>query len=160
MGTNYVVIEPSNKLEDVPTQVEFKINNFAPLLFGPMSKFHIEGHFECRATDNDEWGATLAAKASNVLLAPNWFEMLIKSVDVFHNNQRISSSDEARFVPAHLNAMIYAYMEPTAKKLLCPQSQHPGHCVPVNKDSWKIYAEPYSSYAKQVLQINAITFDY
>jgi len=150
LGTDYVVIEPNNKLEDEPTQVEFEINNFAPLLFGPMSKFHIMGHFEMRATDNDEWAITEAAEASNVLLAPNWFEMLIKLIDIFHNNQRISASDEARFIPAHLNAMLYAYMEPTAKKLLCPQPHHPGYCVPVNKDSWKLDAEPYSTYAKQV----------
>jgi hypothetical protein len=150
LGTNYVVIEPSNKLEEEPTQVEFEINNFAPLLLGPVSKFHITGVFESRATNNDEWDAAVAAEASNVLLAPNWFEMLIKSVDVFHNNQRISSSDKARFIPAHLNAMLYAYMEPMAKKLLCSQPVHPGNCVPVNKDSWKLDAKPYSAYAKQV----------
>jgi len=160
LGTNYVVIEPNNQLVDEPTQVEFEINNFAPLLFGPMSKFQIQGHFETRATDNDEWDGPAAADASNVLLAPNWFEMLIKSVDVFHNNQRISASDEARFIPAHLNAMLYAYMEPTAKKLLCPQPVHPGYCVPVNKDSWKLDAEPYNSYAKQVFTGDKIFFDY
>ncbi len=43
LGTDYVIIEPSNKFEEAPTQVEFEINNFAPLLFGPMSKFQIEG---------------------------------------------------------------------------------------------------------------------
>ena len=160
LGTNYVVIEPNNQLVEEPTQVEFEINNFAPLLFGPMSKFQIQGHFETRATDNDEWDGPAAADASNVLLAPNWFEMLIKSVDVFHNNQRISASDEARFIPAHLNAMLYAYMEPTAKKLLCPQPVHPGYCVPVNKDSWKLDAEPYNSYAKQVFTGDKIFFDY
>jgi hypothetical protein len=160
LGTNYVVIEPNNQLGEEPTQVEFEINNFAPLLFGPMSKFQIQGHFETRATDNDEWDGPAAADASSVLLAPNWFEMLIKSVDVFHNNQRISASDEARFIPAHLNAMLYAYMEPTAKKLLCPQPVHPGYCVPVNKDSWKLDAEPYNSYAKQVFTGDKIFFDY
>jgi hypothetical protein len=160
LGTNYVVIEPNNQLVEEPTQVEFEINNFAPLLFGPMSKFQIQGHFETRATDNDEWDGPAAADASSVLLAPNWFEMLIKSVDVFHNNQRISASDEARFIPAHLNAMLYAYMEPTAKKLLCPQPVHPGYCVPVNKDSWKLDAEPYNSYAKQVFTGDKIFFDY
>jgi len=160
LGTNYVVIEPNNQLGEEPTQVEFEINNFAPLLFGPMSKFQIQGHFETRATDNDEWDGPTAADASSVLLAPNWFEMLIKSVDVFHNNQRISASDEARFIPAHLNAMLYAYMEPTAKKLLCPQPVHPGYCVPVNKDSWKLDAEPYNSYAKQVFTGDKIFFDY
>ncbi len=41
LGTDYVIIEPSNKLEEEPTQVEFEVNNFAPLLFGPMSKFQI-----------------------------------------------------------------------------------------------------------------------
>ena len=67
LGTNYVVIEPNNQLVDEPTQVEFEINNFAPLLFGPMSKFQIQGHFETRATDNDEWDGPAAADASNVL---------------------------------------------------------------------------------------------
>ena len=43
LSTSYVVIEPNNSLDEVPTQVEFEINNFAPLLFGPMSKFQIEG---------------------------------------------------------------------------------------------------------------------
>ena len=160
LSTSYVVIEPNNSLEDTPTQVEFEINNNAPLLFGPMSKFQIEGQFQARATDNDEWEGAQAAEASNVLLAPNWFEMLIKSVDVFHNNQRVSASDEARFIPAHLNAMLYAYMEPTAKKLLCPQPVHPGYCVPVNKDAWKLDAEPYSAYAKQVFANKNITFNY
>jgi hypothetical protein len=160
LGSDYVVIEPNNSLDEVPTQVEFEINNSAPLLFGPMSKFQIRGHFDTRATDNDDWTVCSAAEASNVLLAPNWFEMLIKSVDVFHNNQRISASDEARFIPAHLNAMLYAYMEPTAKKLLCPQPVHPGYCVPVDKDSWKLDAEPYSSYAKRVFINLAFTFNY
>ena len=56
--------------------------------------------------------------------------------------------------------MLYAYMEPTAKKLLCPQPVHPGYCVPVNKDSWKLDAEPYNSYAKQVFTGDKIFFDY
>jgi hypothetical protein len=160
LGSDYVVIEPNNSLDEVPTQVEFEINNSAPLLFGPMSKFQIKGHFDTRATDADDWTLCTAADASNVLLAPNWFEMLIKSVDVFHNNQRISASDEARFIPAHLNAMLYAYMEPTAKKLLCPQPLHPGYCVPADKDSWKLDAEPYDSYAKRVFINQAIRFNY
>ncbi len=51
-------------------------------------------------------------------------------------------------------------MEPTAKKLLCPQPVHPGYCVPVNRDSWKLDAEPYNAYAKKVIQTNSISFDY
>jgi hypothetical protein len=83
LGTDYVIIEPSNKLEEEPTQVEFEVNNFPPLLFGPISKFQIEGRSETRATDNDKWAAVGAVDASNVLLAPNWFEMLIKSMMFF-----------------------------------------------------------------------------
>jgi hypothetical protein len=106
----------------------------------------------CRGSLDDaaNWANATADEAANVLLAPNWFEMLIKSIDVFHNNQRISASNEARFIPAHLNSMMYAYMEPTAKILLCPQPEHPGYCVPVDKDSWKIKTEPYTKYAKLV----------
>ncbi len=61
LGTDYVIIELNKQLEEEPTQVEFEINNFAPLLFGPMSKFQIVGHFETRATNNDKWAATEAA---------------------------------------------------------------------------------------------------
>jgi len=150
LGSDYIVIDPSNKLEEETSQLEFEVNNSAPLLFGPMSKFHVEGCFDTKANDAADWANATADEAANVLLAPNWFEMLIKSIDVFHNNQRISASNEACFIPAHLNSMMYAYMEPTAKKLLCPQPEHPGYCVPVDKDSWKIKTEPYTKYAKLV----------
>jgi hypothetical protein len=150
LGSDYIVIDPSNKLEEETSQLEFEVNNSAPLLCGPMSKFHVEGRFDTKANDAADWANATADEAANVLLAPNWFEMLIKSIDVFHNNQRISTSNEARFIPAHLNSMMYAYMEPTAKKLLCPQPEHPGYCVPVDKDSWKIKTEPYTKYAKLV----------
>jgi hypothetical protein len=90
-----------------------------------MSKFHVEGRFDKKANDAANWANATADEAANVLLAPNWFEMLIKSIDVFHNNQRISTSNEACFIPAHLNSMMYAYMEPTAKKLLCPHQNIP-----------------------------------
>jgi hypothetical protein len=103
--------------------VEFEVTSLAPLLFGPMSKFHIEGHFDVRADDNSDWTVCTPDEAANVLLAPHWFEMLIKSLDVFHNNQCISASNEVCSISAHLNAMMYAYMEPTAKKLFCPQPQ-------------------------------------
>ena len=150
LGSDYIVIDPSNKLEEETSQLEFEVNNSAPLLFGPMSKFHVEGRFDTKANDAADWANATADEVANVLLAPNWFEMLIKSIDVFNNNQRISASNEACFIPAHLNSMMYAYMEPTAKKLLCPQPEHPGYCVPVDKDPWKIETEPYTKYAKLV----------
>jgi hypothetical protein len=129
LSTDYIEIDPINKAdldrEKTPSQIDFEYSATKLVLFGPMTKFSISGCFD--VTSN--LAEAEAADIANVVLQYNWFKMLIKLVDVFHNNQRITSSNEQRFISAYLNTMLYEYMDPETKKLLCPQAAHPANCI-------------------------------
>ncbi len=86
-----------------------------------------------------------------------WSYWFSEKLQVFRYRSKRSVA-EILYVPARY--MIYAYMEPTAKKLLWPQAQHAGYCVPTDKTSWKLDAQPYITYAKQVFHDQNISFDY
>ena len=70
-GSDYVKVEPTSKIEPIPTQVDFELPNKKCLLFGNMSKFRIEGAFQTQATAADDWVNCKAADIPKVLLAPN-----------------------------------------------------------------------------------------
>lgn len=159
-GSDYVTVEPNSKLEETPTQIDFDLSSSKSLLFGPMSKFYIRGSFECQKANETTWTTCAAAEVGNVLLAFNWFELLIKSVDVFHSNSRISSSNEARFISPFLNAMIYQNMDPVAKKLLCPQPEHFARCGPSKRDGWTLDSDEWKTYGKLVFNGDTFDFDY
>ncbi len=140
LSIDYIEIDPINKAdldgEKTPSQIDFEYSATKPVLFGPMTKFSISGRFDVKKDATSDWAEAEAADIANVVLQYNWFEILIKSVDVFHNNQRITSSNEQRFISAYLNTMLYAYMNPETKKLLCPQAAHPANCIPGEKNQW------------------------
>lgn len=161
-GSDYDIVEPISKIEPVPTQVEFELPTNKTILFGPMTKFRISGSFQTRASDDAAWAVVASdAEASKVFLAPFWFEMLIKEVAVFHNNYKVASSSETRFIAPFLHAYLHAYMEPTAKKILCPQDAHPAYCLPKDNEKWTIASEGYKNYAKKVfVGAGGINFEY
>ena len=76
-GSDYALVEPTSKIESVPTQVEFELPTKKSILFGSMSKFRILGGFQKLDTTDNVWKNLTAGEAAKVLLAPFWFEMLI-----------------------------------------------------------------------------------
>ncbi len=140
LSTDYIEIDPINKADldgdKTPSQIDFVHSATKPVLFGPMTKFSISGRFDVKKDATTDWAEAEAADIGDVVLQYNWIKMLIKSVDVFHNNQLITSSNEQKFISAYLNTMLYVYMDPETKKLLCPQAAHPAHCIPGEKNQW------------------------
>ncbi len=86
--------------------------------------------------------------------------MLIKSVDVFHNQQRIASSNEVRFILAYLHTMLYRYMHDDSNRYLCPQKVHRGYCVPGENDYWNVNSQAWKDYAALAFAKNAFDFDF
>jgi hypothetical protein len=164
LSTEYIEIDPINKVDldgdKSPTQIDFEYSATKPVLFGPMTKFFITGRFDVKKDAASDWAAAVAADLADVVLQYNWFEMLIKSVDVFHNNQRIASSNEQRFISAYLHTMLYAYMDPASKKFLCPQKAHPAHCIPAEKNQWTVASQAWKDYAAHVFVGKSISFDF
>jgi hypothetical protein len=147
LGTDYIEIDPINKADLIgdkhPTQNDFEYVADKPILFGPMTKFAIKGRFDVKDNDAANWRMCKDTDISQVILQYNWFEMLIKSVDVFHNQQRIASSNEVRFIPAYLHTMLYQYMHDDSKRYLCPQKVHPGYCVPGQNHDWNVNSQTW-----------------
>jgi hypothetical protein len=79
---------------------------------------------------------------------------------VFHNNYRIASTNENRFISPFVNAYLYHNMDPLAKQLLCPQPAHPGYGVPAADGKWAMDAAAWTTYAKAAFAEGPIAFDY
>ena len=116
--------------------------------------------FQKLEENTTEWAALRVGDAAHVLLAPNWFEMLIKEVSVFHNNFRVASSLELRHITPFINAYLLHNMDTMAKNLLCPQDCHPAYCLPKPDGTWAIDQAAYTDYAKHAFKEGPINFDY
>ena len=46
LGSDYLLIDPINKIEPLPSQIDFELPNKECLLFGPCSKFRVVGTFQ------------------------------------------------------------------------------------------------------------------
>jgi len=146
-GSEFVKHEPITKISSSPSKIEFKLRDVDRFYaMGPNTRFQIEGQFQHRTakTNTAEPGPWLpcdVANAATVIVAPNWKEMLIQNIDVYHGDLKISNSDEGRYVFPYLNAFFYNYMDKENKKKLCIEKCHTGYGVPSKKDSWTLAAE-------------------
>lgn len=164
LGSELRIIEPLQKVDSnkMPTMLEYDIYSTRPVMPGPQTRFRVSGKFmkRAKATDaapNPVWtGIENDSEAKKVLLAPNWFEMLIKSIDVYYNHDRISSFNESSRVLPHMNAFIYHHMDDKIKKLLFPEMCHPAHLTPANKDDFTAGNEEckvWMDYSKHIFKV-------
>jgi len=160
LGSEYDIIEPISKIEMTPSQVEFDLPSSKSILMGLMTKFRIKGGFQYKAANSDQWLPMTAEEGNKVFLAPFWFEMLIKEISVFHNNYKVTSSAETRFISPFLHAYLHTYMEPTAKKILCPQLEHPAYCLPVGNEDWRPESKGWVAYKPRVFKNGKFSFEY
>ena len=160
LAPSYTIVEPANKITEEPSQVDFDLPREDHLLFGVMTKFRVKGVFQYQAANSNDWTNVPAAEASKVLLAPLWFEMLIKEMSVFHDNYRITSSQELRHCTPFLNAYLHHNMLPLHRKIMCPQAWHPAYCLPSPTDTkWQVANQAWKDYAAAAFG-SAIAFDY
>jgi hypothetical protein len=159
LGSDIVVNEPSNIVGEVrsPNCVEFSIRSDEVLSFGPNTRFRVKGTFQKRKLVTDEWQNCVAADYADVIVMPNWWEMLIKDFEIWHGSTKIASSDEGRFVSQYLNTFKYCFMDKKQKKILCPEPCHPGYGVPteVGDLGWENKAgSEWEAYAKEIFKPN------
>ena len=93
---NYVnsIIGPTRPLEEKPQQIDFELKSINPLVFGNCTQFKVQGRFERRVNPTDNWEAVPVTDASDIILAPNWFEFMIKSIEIYNVNGMISTHKE------------------------------------------------------------------
>jgi len=152
-GSNVVILEPTSKTDLL---YEFEISSQLVVGFGLYSGFIVEGKFEKKgAAQTATWGATEEADNEDMVIQQNWFEHLVKDVDVFHINSEISPHDSPSQADPFLNSFLLAHMHKSTKRHLCPEPCNPGNACSVTFGSWKNADDSdYINYSKLVLGKN------
>lgn len=163
-----------------PSQLDFEITSQKAILCGPFTRFVVSGYFMRKKADVPANPAVdppiaavvhgwekiphneVAAEAAKVILAPGWFDYLVKNVDVYHNNTRVTTSSENKYIAQHLNRFLDAYQNKDVVRLFAPQDCHPNRLVmPFLKSSYKYGYEGWTKYATHALsEDNAVEFDW
>lgn len=160
-GSEYITIPPTSKTS---TLYEFELPLGSTILFGNQSGFYIKGTFQSKASDAaDSAFATVAKeKASEVALVPNWFEHLIKELQLYHGNMPLNPHDVPRYSDAFLNTYLYANMYPDTKQCLMPEPFAPGRCVGLKDTDFALDAETgkWRLYAEHLLGEKNLEFKY
>ena len=165
LGSDYVLYDPIKPVEEHPTTVEFELMSNQTFLFGPNTKFRFKLSIqEKESADAGEWkDATAADNADKMVMAPNFIGHLIKEISLFHANNKLFTTDEARFISPYVDTFLYNYMDELGKKLLCPQPCHPGNGTPNEIGSWSYdlaTGKDWDKYSKTILTGEEIWFDY
>ena len=159
-GTEFLTIPPSSKSA---THYEYELSGLnSAILFGPCSGFRVKGTFEVKASKealDSTYTLIPEDEYAKVQLMPNWFENLVKSVDVFHNNTQIKCDDVPRYADQFVNTYIYSRMDKEVRDYLFPEPHNPGRCVPLKKGGFSKEADSeWHEYSKTVFNKRAIEF--
>lgn len=158
---DYNIVQPTTKSD---TKYEFVLPNSQAITFGPETGFLIKGVFECRAKPTDDnkdpaWDVVPATDYLTCVLQPNWFEHLIKSVDVYHENKVLNPHNVPQHIDPFLNTYLYAHMDKSVKRHLCPEGQHTGNAVPTTSTSWAAATNSdWHTYSQKVFGKSTVTF--
>ena len=176
LGCTYNVLKPLRPVESQPRELEFVIEEKQDNVwaFGKNTRFRITGQFEVMTPPEGQaplidWAGATAAEASNVIVAPNYFEKLIDSIDLFHGSNKVMTSKEVAYVGNYVNSFKYAYMDSDQKSLLCPSPAHPGNGIPSTTETnkgwdfadgseWKKYA-PNIFNGEKLIEFSYVPLD-
>jgi len=161
LGSWYSVIPPKiPPMEPTPTILEFDLTQDSAMVSGPCTKFVIQGRFE-KKMPAGSWVPTKAEDAKLVTLAPNWFEMLIKTFHVSCNGNTIFTSNEVQSVVPFFNTLLYRLVDAKTKEEMIPQEHHFANCLPPwPKNQWGVHGKTWLDYGAKVLGGGDLCFDY
>jgi hypothetical protein len=145
LSSDLVYYDPVVKTRDWPELIEFALKPDRAWLFGPYSKFEIRGKFVREvyqaeqpavgevgqvgyvAAIPEQWVPQDAGALDRArfMLAPNWWELLIKSFRVYHKNVDMKTTNELDSMKPIVNALLYVNMDEEAKTNLGVVQCHP-----------------------------------
>ena len=154
-GSEYTVMENNNQFVTPPQKLDFEINTKRPVLCDLNTRFRVTGEFQVgKKAEGSEvvtWTRCALADADNVILAPCWWEILIRNIENYHSNYHLKTHDIPFNSDSHLNQFLYWAMDKTLKKSLCLEPCHPGNAVADSKGDWSWAADSaWRKYAATV----------
>jgi hypothetical protein len=143
-----------------PHQIEFELETKRPILCDLMSRLIVCGTFETKLADDDAaWTLCTEAEWGDVIVCPNWWELLISNLYVSHGNYVVKTSEEPLHVSGHLNQCLYWQMDTALKKLVCVEECHPGNAIPTHRNGWSFAADgDWHAYSATIFTGRPIKF--
>jgi len=173
-NTQITVIEPIQKNFNIadPKQLDFEIlPTTKTLLPSPMFRFQVLGKFEMKKPDVPAQGEVAAqtfdwtfipeSEINKVMVQPNWFDCLIKSVEIYSGLTRLTTYSEPKELTPFINTFINSYQDKDILNLSAPQKHHPYRWSPsFVQNSLRVDSDEWKDYAKTIFVNDEIVFDY
>ena len=162
-GSEFISVLPlcGITMPDQPQCMDFIFPENAVLLPGPNTYFQIALAFEKRTKNTTgDWSPTTATDKSKIVLQTNWFEKLLRNIELYIDNRQVRLHDQPNYVDAYLNTFLYHTMHPTLKRQLAPESCNPIYATAELTTEWADGADEWNEYAKKVLKTGGIVFSY
>jgi hypothetical protein len=157
-GSEFVKLSPTSQ---TPTSYTFDIKSNGVVLFGPHTGFQIRGNFMKKTAAGEDYELVTEAEYSRVIVQPNWWSYLVKSVDVFHKNYLLNADDQPQYCQPFLDTYMYAHMTDKTKKYLCTESCAPGNGIPKSSTGWSVTADSeWHKYSKEIFSDEGVYFRY
>ena len=161
-GTDFMTMEANHKMDVRPLVLRWDLKNNHPLLFDWNTRFAVEGEFQTRDTEEGDWRSCTPADSADVMVAPNWWGLLIKRMELSGDGGRIRQHHEPEDVGNHLDQFLYWGMDPLLKKQLCNEECHPGNAHPSSKGDWTFDPDEtvssWQKYSKSIFVEGPIKF--
>jgi len=163
-----IILEPNQimEFEENPRQLDFTVENVGNILMGLGTRFHITGNFEMKKAQQDggeetRWVPVDQAENSKVLVQPGWLDFLIKSVEVYHGNTRVSTCEENGFITPHLNRFIESYQDKSVLELSSPGDHHPSrYYYPFERNKVEVGWDRWKEYSKTIFTPDLKVFEF
>ena len=162
-GSEYTTMEHNNQFVTPPQKLDFELDTKRPVLCDLNTRFKVSGEFQvgkkAQGSEVVTWERCPAAESANVILAPCWWEILIRNIENFHSNYFLQTHDIPFNSDSHLNQFLYWAMDRTLKKSLCLEPCHPGNACPDKKGDWSLAENSaWRKYASTVFTETPISF--
>jgi len=163
-----VVIDANQKIDTdpFPQQLDFVVENVSNVICGPQTRFVIQGIFEMKPPPGEggqeqDWREIPLADNANVLVQPSWLHHLIRSVEVYHGNNRVCVNEENRNITPHINGFVDALQDKDILQLSSPGSHHPGKfTMPFEKDKVDFNWDTWHNYSQHIFNVGLKNYEF
>jgi len=162
LGSDFVTYEPSSKVEESPTQIDFELKCDHIWLANPNMRFKVSGIFQEKETQNAaNWTPVGSDEYKIMSVAPNFLDHLIKRIDIFHGNRMLVFADEGRYISPFLNTYLYYAMSKIQKKKLFIKNADSGLGVPSLSAKWTMAdGSQWFDYSQKIFKVRGLDMDF
>lgn len=127
LGSEYIILEPQGTWPEPVKYLQFELPANKVLKFNERSYFNVKCKLMIEKTISGAktWQQIEASDVDKFTLMPNWFDFLVKKIDLICGNQTVSPHNLPDNVLPMFNTFLYYYMDPKIKNKMASNPIHP-----------------------------------